>query len=112
MVAWRERLSQYSAGHATIGAVSPIFEEWLGRSHGHGGPHSPGVPCVGRAPPGTRRGFRRRRPLASGPGSGHGPGREGMGCRCLLLRSSHAREGGGGTSESSHLSSRPPRWSR
>ncbi|XP_047025891.1 uncharacterized protein LOC124634368 [Helicoverpa zea] len=35
----------------------------------HGGPHSPGVPFVGRAPPGPRPGLRRRRPLASGSGS-------------------------------------------
>ncbi|KAJ8721482.1 hypothetical protein PYW07_002257 [Mythimna separata] len=33
-VAWRLRLSQPSAGHAVIAAVSPLFEEWLERGHG------------------------------------------------------------------------------
>ena len=34
MAAWRVRLSQPSAGHATIVAISPLFEEWLERRHG------------------------------------------------------------------------------
>ncbi|KAJ8708311.1 hypothetical protein PYW07_010436 [Mythimna separata] len=33
-VAWRLRLSQPSAGHAVITAVSPLFEVWLERGHG------------------------------------------------------------------------------
>ncbi|KAJ8733942.1 hypothetical protein PYW07_014493 [Mythimna separata] len=33
-VAWRLRLLQPSAGPAVIAAVSPLFEEWLERSHG------------------------------------------------------------------------------
>ncbi|KAJ8726199.1 hypothetical protein PYW07_000897 [Mythimna separata] len=32
-VAWRLRLSQPNARHAVIAAVSPLFEEWLERSH-------------------------------------------------------------------------------
>ena len=31
---WKERLSQPSAGHATIAAARPLFEEWLERRHG------------------------------------------------------------------------------
>ena len=34
MATWRQRLSQPSAGHATIVAISPLFEEWLERRHG------------------------------------------------------------------------------
>ena len=34
MATWRERLSQPHAGHATIVAISPLFEEWLKRRHG------------------------------------------------------------------------------
>ena len=34
MATWRERLSQPRAGHATIVAISPLFEEWLERRHG------------------------------------------------------------------------------
>ncbi|KAJ8706685.1 hypothetical protein PYW07_012763 [Mythimna separata] len=33
-VAWRLRLSQPSARHAVIAAVSPLFEEWLERGLG------------------------------------------------------------------------------
>ncbi|CAK1585034.1 unnamed protein product [Parnassius mnemosyne] len=34
MATWRERLSQPRAGHATIAAIRPLFEEWLERRHG------------------------------------------------------------------------------
>ena len=34
MATWRERLSRPRAGHASIEAVSPLFEEWLGRRYG------------------------------------------------------------------------------
>ena len=34
MAKWKERLSQPSAGHATIAVVRPLFEEWLERRHG------------------------------------------------------------------------------
>ncbi|CAK1598932.1 unnamed protein product [Parnassius mnemosyne] len=34
MATWRERLLQPRAGHATIAAIRPLFEEWLERRHG------------------------------------------------------------------------------
>lgn len=34
LVLWRHRLSQPSAGHTIIMAVSPLFVEWLDRPHG------------------------------------------------------------------------------
>ncbi|KAF9421627.1 hypothetical protein HW555_002560 [Spodoptera exigua] len=34
MAEWKQRLSQPRAGHATIAAVRPLFEEWLERRHG------------------------------------------------------------------------------
>ncbi|CAG4936471.1 unnamed protein product [Parnassius apollo] len=34
MATWRQRLSQPRAGHATIAAIRPLFEEWLERRHG------------------------------------------------------------------------------
>ena len=68
-----------------------------GSTGGHGGAHCAGLLRLGGATPCPRSGDRRRRPLASGPGSIHGPERDGMGRRHLLLRSSHASEGGGGT---------------
>ena len=67
------------------------------------------MPRLGGIPPCPRGGYRRRRTLASGPGGSHGPEQGGMGCSHLLLRSSHAGEGGGGTAEAESLASQPPR---
>ncbi|KAJ8726139.1 hypothetical protein PYW07_000837 [Mythimna separata] len=73
-----------------LARVSPL----CGPPGGHGGTHGRGVPRFGRAQLCPCGGYRRRRPLAPGPGSGHGPERGGVACGRLLLRSSNAREGG------------------
>ncbi|CAH2266600.1 jg19809 [Pararge aegeria aegeria] len=34
MAEWKGRLENPSAGHATIAAIRPVMEDWLGRHHG------------------------------------------------------------------------------
>ncbi|KAJ8717786.1 hypothetical protein PYW07_005716 [Mythimna separata] len=70
--------------------VSPL----CGPPGGHGGAHGRSVPRLGGAPPCPRGDYRERRPLAPGPGSGHGPERGGLACGRLPLRCRNARKGG------------------
>ena len=78
---------------------------------GHSRAYGAGLPRLGGAPT-CPHGGDRRRPLAPSTGRGHAAGRDGVGSGRLLLRSSHAREGGGGPREREDKVLPPPhpRW--